>query len=139
LESFIKRDFIKEGMMKKKRVKLITGRTIEQGMFIEHKTSKEYFDATATCFMNERLIKELDIEDYVKVNTDIASIVLRAEREKGIPKDLIFIPMGPWANFILNIDIGLSGMPSFKGVDATIEPTDDRPLELKDLIGLYKG
>lgn len=123
----------------KKRVKLITGRTIEQGMFIEHKTSKEYFNAAAACFMSERLIKELKIDRFVKITTNITSVVLKSERDDGIPDNMIFIPMGPWANFVLNIDVGSSGMPSFKGVDAIIEPTEDKPLEMKDLMELYKG
>jgi Formylmethanofuran dehydrogenase subunit D len=124
----------------KREVKLITGRTLDQGIFIEHKHSDEYLNAAAICRINPKLMKEIGVDegDRVKVITDVADVVVRAVGDDNIGEKMIFVPMGPWANFVLGMDVGMGGMPSFKGVDAKIESTDEKTPKMEELMERYR-
>ena len=123
----------------KREVKLITGRTLDQGRFIEHKHSDGYLNAAAICQINPRLMKDIGIDEGggVKVITDVADVVVRAVGDDNIGEEMIFVPMGPWANFVLGIDVGMAGMPSFKGVNAKIESTDEKTPKMEELMKRY--
>jgi len=128
------------GVCMKRDVNIITGRTIEQGANIENKLSQEYFDACAMCEVGVGDLDELGVSEgsNVRVSTDFGSVVVPVSLCEGNPTSIVFIPMGPWANAVVNPDTHGCGMPGFKGVLGTIEPTDDSPLDLKKLISLYK-
>ena len=119
-------------------VSLITGRTIDQGCGKEHgKLSKEYIESVAICEMNPEDMKSLKVHegDRVRVATDYGSVVVTAKKSRRIRSPgTIFIPYGPWANLILASDTDGTGMPLLKGVRADIEPTDEKVLDLPDLL-----
>jgi formylmethanofuran dehydrogenase subunit D len=119
---------------------LITGRTINQGATIENKTSLEYQEATAYCELNSNDIGILGITpgNQVLVKTDHGDVVVKLKENKGNPDGLAFIPMGPWANAVVDPDTKGCGMPGFKGITARIHPTDDNILSMKQLIARYK-
>lgn len=121
-------------------VNIITGRTIDQGASIENKLSEEYFDACACCEVSVEDMEALGITEgsSVRVTTDFGSVVLRAVLCEGNPRGVVFIPMGPWANAVVNSDTHGCGMPGFKGVPGVIEPTDEKPLPLRELMMAYK-
>ncbi|HDM36424.1 MAG TPA: tRNA CCA-pyrophosphorylase [Candidatus Syntrophoarchaeum butanivorans] len=123
-----------------RKVILITGRTIDQGKNLENKMSDEYLDAVARCEMNESLLSEIGATegDTVRVKTEFGDVVVRAAKDDGLPDGLVFIPMGPWANAVVDTDTGGVGTPGFKGVEATVERTDAPVLPLKELIASYK-
>ncbi|MCW7077430.1 MAG: tRNA CCA-pyrophosphorylase [Candidatus Syntrophoarchaeum sp.] len=123
-----------------KEVILITGRTLKQGSNLENKMSDAYFDAAARCEMNENLLTRIgaSVGDAVKVSTRFGEVVVNAEKDDGLPDGHIFIPMGPWANAIVDPDTGGVGTPTFKGVPANIEKTDGAVLSVKDLIARYR-
>ena len=75
--------------------------------------------------------------DSLKVTTDFGEVVVFAKANEGNPDGLAFIPMGPWANAVLDPDTHGCGMPGFKGVPAEIEVTDEKPLEMKALMRKY--
>ncbi len=122
------------------KANLISGRTIKQGANLEAKTDKGYFEACSYCDLNPEDLKRLAISEggCLKVTTEFGDVVLFAKSTEGNPEGLAFIPMGPWANAVLNPDTHGCGMPGFKGVPAQIEVTDEKPLDMKSLMKKYK-
>ncbi len=122
------------------KVTLITGRTINQGANLENKTSSDYMEATACCELNSKDIGLLVscAGSNVRVKTGYGDVVVRLKENNGNPDGVAFIPMGPWANAVVDPDTKGCGMPGFKGVQAEIEATDDRVLLMKELIARYK-
>ena len=119
---------------------LITGRTINQGATIENKTSLDYQEATAYCELNPKDIGILGISpgSCVSVRTDHGDVVVKLKENKGNPDGMVFIPMGPWANAVVDPDTKGCGMPGFKGIPSRIEPTEKKVLSMKELIARYK-
>ncbi|MHC1579059.1 MAG: molybdopterin dinucleotide binding domain-containing protein [Candidatus Alkanophagales archaeon] len=118
------------------RVKLITGRTIEQGQNLENKLSEEYQRAVAVCELSEDDMREIGVSEgeNVKVKTQFGEVVVVAKKAGGSPKGVAFIPMGPWANAVIGGDTGGVGMPQFKGIEAEVEKTDERVLSVRELM-----
>lgn len=119
---------------------LITGRTINQGATIENKTSSDYQKATAYCELSPNDIQTLGASSgsCVSVKTDHGDVVVQLKENKGNPDGIAFIPMGPWANSVVNPDTSGCGMPHFKGIPARIDTTEDKILTMKELIARYK-
>lgn len=122
------------------KITLITGRTINQGVSIENKTGQDYLKATACCELNSKNIGILGREpgSNVRVKTDYGEVVVTLKENEGNPDSIGFIPMGPWANAVVDPDTRGCGMPGFKGIPADIEVTDDKVLLMKELIAGYK-
>ncbi|TLN10191.1 molybdopterin dinucleotide-binding protein [bacterium] len=118
--------------MPKITLNLITGRTIQQGVAIEAgKEKPSYRDACG--------IIELDAADFrrlgawrntnVRVTSDYGNIVVKAvDATQGPHPGLAYIPMGPWANRVVNPDTYSTGMPTFKGTPITVEPASSEPV-----------
>jgi formylmethanofuran dehydrogenase subunit D len=119
---------------------LITGRTINQGATIENKTSPDYQEATALCELNSKDIGILGVTPggQISVKTDHGEVVVRIKENNGNPDGIAFIPMGPWANAVVDPDTKGCGMPGFKGIKARLELTDNKILSMKELIARYK-
>jgi formylmethanofuran dehydrogenase subunit D len=104
---------------------LLTGRTINQGVALEGgKTSKENVRAAAICVFDKDDFKKLDaiVGTPVKVTTDYGEVVVYSTiTEEGPHPGIIFIPMGPWANQVVNPDSQSCGTPTFKGMRAKVE------------------
>ena len=104
---------------------LITGRTIDQGVGKEMgKGSKEYFDSSALCFIDEADMKKLGIKSRrnVKVTSKYGSVVVKVTKNPyGNNPGLIFIPCGLWANAICGDETFGMGMPLFKGFKVEVE------------------
>ena len=106
---------------------LITGRTIDQGVGKEMgKGSKEYFDSSALCFIDEADMKKLGIKIQEKVNVKVTSkygsvIVKATKNPYGSNPGLVFIPCGLWANAITGDETFGMGMPLFKGFQVEVE------------------
>jgi len=123
----------------KLKVTLLTGRTIEQGAGKERgKSSKEYVESVSVCFMDPEDMKKLGVKDgvNVQVSTAFGSVVVKAKKSLRAPHPgVIFIPYGLWANVVVDPETHGIGMPSFKGVPATVEPAPDKPvLGLEELL-----
>lgn len=131
-------------MPEKLKVTLLTGRTIEQGVGKEAgKGTKEYFESTTMCYMDEVDMKKLGLKSNmnVEVTTPNGSVVLRAVKyPRGAMPGLIYIPYGPWANSIVSNETTSIGMPSFKGTPAEVQPAPDKQvLALKELLKTQFG
>jgi len=125
--------------MPKVKVSLLTGRTIDQGTGKEMgKLSKEYIESVVICEMDPEDMKFLGIKENtnVKVVTDFGSVILKAVKSARAPHPKVaFIPYGPWANVIMNPKTHGTGMPSFKGIPAEIEPApNEKVLSLHELL-----
>ena len=109
---------------------LITGRTIDQGVGKEMgKGSKEYFDSSSICVIDEADMKKLGIKSRanVKVTSKYGSVIVKATKNPyGSNPGLVFIPCGLWANAICGDETFGMGMPLFKGFQVEVEPAPDQ-------------
>lgn len=120
--------------MAKIYLNLITGRSIQQGVAMEGGKEKDLYRKAAG-------IIELDPADFkklgawrntnVKVTSAHGSIIVKAiETSQGPHPGLGFIPMGPWANSVVNPDTYSTGMPTFKGTPVEVDVAMDQPVLL---------
>ncbi|PKL62137.1 MAG: molybdopterin dinucleotide-binding protein [Methanomicrobiales archaeon HGW-Methanomicrobiales-2] len=114
------------------RVNLITGRTIQQGVAMEAGEEKPAY--TTACG-----IIELDPADFkelgafrntnVRVTSNHGSVVVKAvEATQGPHPGVAYIPMGPWANMVVNPNTYSTGMPTFKGTSVQVEVAKSEPV-----------
>ena len=128
----------------KLKVTLLTGRTIYQGVGKEcGKLSEEYWQSISICEIDPEDLKLLGMKEYdsVRVVTDYGSTVLTAIESLRAPHaGVIFIPYGAYANNLINTKTHGTGMPSFKGIVAEIEPAKgEKPMSLRELLTEYYG
>ncbi len=116
-------------------VEVITGRTIDQGKTVEEKFSEEYFRAVSYCEINDEDFKRLGLRDgdRVKIKTEFGEVVLFA-RTGDVPKGVVFIPMGPYANQVISNNTDGTGMPRFKGVKGFLEKTEENVKSVRELL-----
>jgi formylmethanofuran dehydrogenase subunit D len=121
-------------------MKLITGRVIEQGALLDNKLSDEYRDVVATCELNKEDMNALRLRegDNVLVKSDFGDVVVKAKRSLSCVCGIAFIPMGPWANAVIDPDTAGCGMPGYKGIDIEIVRTGSPLLGVKEIIEGYK-
>jgi len=116
------------------QVNLISGRSIQQGVAIEGGKEKPLYRTAAG-------IIELDSSDLkklgawkstnVRVTSDYGNVVVKAiETTQGPHPGLAFIPMGPWANTIINPNTYSTGMPTFKGTPVKVDVAANEPVLL---------
>ncbi len=122
---------------------LNTGRSIKQGISMEAdgKFSDSYESAVARIELNEEDMVTLGIEDgsVVEVRSREGVVRLRAYKSKEVRKGHAFIPMGPWANMIIDPETMSLGMPNFKYTRVEISPADGGPTRLSDILEHYGG
>lgn len=126
--------------MAKIKVTLLSGRTINQGTGKEHgKTSQEYYENVAICEIDPTDIKTLDLKNgtNVKISTEHGTVTVKPiESKRGPHPKIIYMPYGPWVNVIISPTTHGTGMPSYKGIPAEIEPAapTERVLSLQELL-----
>ncbi len=120
---------------------LISGRTMIQGQNLDSKLSEEYFNEVAVCELHVQDMASLGVApgEPVKVTTAFGSVVVKAKQDEGNPVGMVFIPMGPWANALVSGNTHGAGMPSYKGIAATVEKTTGPVLSVKELMRTYMG
>jgi len=121
-------------MAKEITVNLISGRTIQQGVAIESgKEKPSYRTACGIIEMDDSDMKKLGAwrNTNVKVTSPYGSVIVKAiEATQGPHPGVAFIPMGPWANSVINPDTYSTGMPTFKGVPVKVEVAINEPILL---------
>lgn len=122
---------------------LITGRSIDQGVALEgQKLGRENIKACAICEFDKDDFVKLDcmIGTPVKVTTKFGEIIVYSQiSEQGPHPGIIFIPMGPWANAIIDSETYGTGMPSYKGTEAEVEVVKSgRILSALEIVKSYK-
>lgn len=120
---------------------LNTGRTIWQGQAIESgKDLQMYVDAAAICNMNKEQMEALGINDgdNIEVVSEYGSVVVKVVTAKeALPDEMIYIPMGPWANRVIRPNTDSTATPSFKNVPVDINPTEEAVLDMPTLMKVY--
>jgi formylmethanofuran dehydrogenase subunit D len=121
-------------MTKNITLNLISGRSIQQGVAIEGGKEKPlYRTACGIIEMDESDLKALGAwkNTNVRVTSAYGNVVVKAiETTQGPHPGVGFIPMGPWANSIINPNTYSTGMPTFKGVPVTVEVATNEPILL---------
>jgi len=122
---------------------LLTGRTISQGVALEGgKVSKENVRAAAICTFDKDDFKKLDclVGTPVKVTTDHGDVMVYSTiTEEGPHPGILFMPMGPWANQVVNPDSQSCGTPTFKGMKVKVEAVKSgKVLDALELIKLLR-
>nr|ARX77073.1 formylmethanofuran dehydrogenase subunit D [uncultured archaeon] len=116
------------------QVNLISGRSIQQGVAIEGgKEKPAYRTAAGLIELDTSDLKKLGAwkSTNVKVSSDFGSVVVKAiETTQGPHPGLAFIPMGPWANSIIDPNTYSTGMPTFKGTPVKVEVAMNEPVLL---------
>jgi formylmethanofuran dehydrogenase subunit D len=111
---------------------LISGRTIQQGVAMEHgKEKEEYRKACGIIELDPSDLKKLGAwrNTNVRVTSPYGNVVVKAvEATQGPHPGLGYIPMGPWANSVINPNTYSTGMPTFKGVPVEIEVELNEPV-----------
>ncbi|MGC9434518.1 MAG: molybdopterin dinucleotide binding domain-containing protein [Methanomicrobiales archaeon] len=119
-------------MAQKISLNLITGRTIQQGVSMEAgKDKPAYRDACGIIEIEPADFKRLGIwrNSNVKVTSAFGSVVVKAvDATQGPHPGLAYIPMGPWANMVVDPNTYSTGMPTFKGTPIEVEPAPDEPV-----------
>lgn len=117
---------------------LNTGRTVWQGQAIESgKDLKMYVDAAAICHMNREMMDEIGIKEgeNIEVVSEFGDVVVKVvETKEKLPPGMIYIPMGPWANRVIDPDTDSTATPRFKNIPVEIEPTDKEVLDMPTLM-----
>jgi len=118
---------------------LITGRTLQQGiaMEAEGKFSPKYMDNVAVAEMHPDDISKLSLNGKCLVESEFGSVVVKVRASKEVTPGTIFIPMGPWANAIVDPRTESTGMPNLKGTYVAVKPTDKDITSLEEILSRY--
>ena len=111
---------------------LITGRSIQQGVAMEKgKNKSDYTEACGIIEMDPVDFKRLGAyrNTNVRVTSDHGSVVVKAvEATQGPHPGIAYIPMGPWANAVVNPNTYGVGMPTFKGTPIQVSSAASEPV-----------
>ncbi len=92
------------------------------------KEKPEYMKACGIIELDLSDIKKLGIwkNTNVRVASEYGSIIVKAiEATQGPHPGIGWIPMGPWANMVIDLNTNSTGMPTFKGTKITVEPAEN--------------
>ena len=118
------------------RLVLITGRRINQGRSMDvGKFSDDYFKSVALAELDSDDFEKLGLKngDNVEIESNYGSVVVKAVKSRKRHPGIVFIPMGPWANRLVNPDTYGSGMPTFKGIPVKVSKTEKKVLNVWEL------
>ena len=120
---------------------LNTGRSVPQGVAVEHKLSDGYSAVASACFLNPVDLMLLGIEDGDRVRVTIADghVVLTARSAEGVVRNECFVVIGPYANHIISSETHGTGMPDFKSQDADVEATGEPVKSVGELMEAIGG
>jgi formylmethanofuran dehydrogenase subunit D len=114
---------------------MISGRTLSQGASCEQKMSTDFLRAVSICHLSEENYRLLDLCEgkNVLLKNEFGEAVLTPKIDAGLPNDMVFIPMGPWANILVGKDTGGCGTPQFKGLEVDVAATNSPVLNIREL------
>ena len=128
--------------MSKLKVTLVSGRTAQQGVGLEEgKTSENYVKSVnhvQLCPEDAAKMK-LKEDDAVSVETRHGSVVVYWRPSKELEGGMVFFPYGPWANQVYGYETEGTGMPIFKGIEATVAPSMGKVKSIEELVKSLGG
>ena len=127
------------------QVLMNTGRTIAQGMYVDHKNGRDYMRETAVIYLHPVDMMKLMLGDGEHVHITVheeaqdVSVVLAAYVDECLAPGNAFIPMGPYANHLVSGDTSSTGMPHFKSVLIDVIATDAPIMTVGELMARCGG
>jgi len=120
---------------------LNTGRTVPQGVSVEHKISDAYRAVTSVGFLNPVDMMMLGIENgaRVRITTPTGTIVITSCSAEGVSRGEVFMTTGPFANHIISSETHGTGMPDFKSQFVEVEPTQEPVKSVGELMEAIGG
>ncbi len=128
--------------MAKLKVKLVSGRTAQQGVGLEEgKTSDSYVNSVNHVQLCPEDAAKMKLEegDAVSVKTQYGSVVVNWKPSKELEAGMAFFPYGPWANQVYGCETEGTGMPMFKALDATVSPSKGKVKTIEALVKSLGG
>ena len=123
-------------------VTLVSGRTAQQGVGLEEgKTSDNYVKSVnhvQLCLEDAAKMK-LKEGSAVSVETRYGSVVVNWRPSKELNAGMVFFPYGPWANQVYGYETEGTGMPIFKGIEATVSPAKGKVKSIEELVKSLGG
>ncbi|MFP4482835.1 MAG: molybdopterin dinucleotide binding domain-containing protein [Thermovirgaceae bacterium] len=102
---------------------LVTGRSQEQtkGMHAG-KTGSSYRDAVSVAALHPDTLAELGMGEGSRLclKTSAGEAIFVAKADRGLPENLVFVPMGPVVNVLVPEKTAGCGMPPFKGLEVEV-------------------
>jgi len=122
---------------------MTSGRTIRQGEQLYYKDHPEYTAQTSLCFVNPLDLFRIGVEDgeKVRISSDTGKTIFKAVSCPDVLEGMVFIPVGPHANFILHSRTHGTGAPDYKWVDVDVVPAgeDEEILSAWEILELEGG
>jgi len=103
---------------------LVTGRTVKQASGMHKgKHTDTYRRAVTVVEMNPEDMARMGIVEgrAVRLRTSTAQVEAPV-RAGALPPKMVFVPMGPLANELVESETDGTGMPTFKGLTVEVEP-----------------
>jgi len=126
----------------KLKVTLVSGRTVQQGIGLEEgKTSENYVKSVSHVQLCPEDAAKMKLKegDAVSVETRHGSVVVYWRPSKELEGGMVFFPYGPWANQVYGYETEGTGMPIFKGIEATVAPTRGKVKSIEELVKSLGG
>lgn len=120
------------------RLNLVSGRTLDQGKTRDKdKLSDDYVDAAAYVELDSGDAEDIGVDDgdVVHLETEGGAVDLPVQTARGDSSGVAFVPMGPWANALVDDVTDATGMPEFKAVPVEVERGAEGPTTLDELLG----
>jgi formylmethanofuran dehydrogenase subunit D len=128
--------------MSKLNVTLVSGRTAQQGVGLEEgKTSESYVKSVNHVQLSPDDAAKMKLKEggAVSVETRHGSVVVHWRPSKELESGMAFFPYGPWANQVYGYETEGTGMPMFKGIDATVAPSKGKVESIEELVKSMGG
>ena len=128
--------------MSKLNVTLVSGRTAQQGVGLEEgKTSESYVKSVNHVQLSPDDAAKMKLKEggAVSVETRHGSVVVNWKPSKELEPGMAFFPYGPWANQVYGYETEGTGMPMFKGIDATVAPSKGKVESIEELVKSMGG
>ena len=128
--------------MAKLNVTLVSGRTSQQGVGLEEgKTSDNYVKSVNHVQLCPDDAEKMKLKEgsAVSVETRHGSVVVNWRPSKELEAGMVFFPYGPWANQVYGYETEGTGMPIFKGIEATVSPAKGKVKSIEELVKSLGG
>jgi formylmethanofuran dehydrogenase subunit D len=126
----------------KLKVTLVSGRTMQQGVGLEEgKTSDSYVKSVSHVQLCPGDAEKMKLKEggAVSVETRHGSVVVHWSPSKELEAGMAFFPYGPWANQVYGYETEGTGMPMFKGIEATVASSKGKVKSIEELVKSLGG
>ena len=100
--------------------------------------TKSLEENLAIAFLNPVNMKELNLksEEFVTIENDVGSIVVKALEDEDVPEGTILLPVSIWANQLTKVE---NNEIIFKNIKVNVEATDKAMTAFEDIISRIRG